>query len=82
MPDDSGTDPIYVRCQDEYFQKCYFKSVLDIANNHRFFLPLSMLVIIASYLHNGSVPTRLCIRFSQLFDTQTDTCEIAQHYFF
>lgn len=53
-------------CQDELFERRYFKPALDFANNHWFFPPFSLLVIYDSDIHSSSVPTWLRTHFSVL----------------
>lgn len=46
-------DPVMRRIQDEFFEEVYFKPAMAWADEHRFRLPLSALVIYDSYIHSG-----------------------------
>jgi chitosanase len=43
------------RIQDEFFDKAYFTPAMKWADNHKFVLPLSALVIYDSFIHSGSI---------------------------
>ena len=58
-------DPIMRKCQDDFFDQLYYQPAAHFFKGNGFKLPLSMLVIYDSYIHSGSVLTRLRNRFAE-----------------
>lgn len=62
----AGTgDPIMSKVQDDFFEDNYFKPSLNWAETNGFTHPLSLLVIYDSFIHSGSIPKFLRIRFPE-----------------
>ena len=48
-------DDIMRRIQDQFFDKAYFAPAVKWADDHKFTLPLSAVVIYDSFIHSGSI---------------------------
>lgn len=57
-------DQIFRTAQDKVFEDKYFTPALEFAKESGFVADLSLMVILDSYIHSGSVPTFLRTRFS------------------
>lgn len=57
-------DPLMKSCQDHLFEAKYYQPAFSWFSQHRFTLPLSMLVIYDSYIHSGSILRFLRRRFT------------------
>jgi len=55
LRDAGRKDPIMQKTQDEFFEKRYFVPAMKWADNHKFKLPLSGLVIYDSFIHSGGI---------------------------
>jgi len=58
-------DPVMRRTQDQFFEEAYFRPAMDWADEHRFALPLSALVIYDSFIHSGSILWIIRQRFTE-----------------
>jgi chitosanase len=61
----SATDPIMQKTQDAFFDERFFEPAMKWADNHGFTLPLSALVIYDSFIHSGSILSKLRAAFSE-----------------
>ncbi|HGJ63777.1 TPA: peptidoglycan-binding protein [bacterium] len=58
-------DPIMKQTQDNFFEKRYFIPAMKWADDHKFILPLSGLVIYDSFIHSGSILWIIRQKFSE-----------------
>ena len=61
----AGEDPVMRKCQDKFFDEKYWKRAENWFKENGFTSPLSMLVILDSYVHSGSILGFLRKRFSE-----------------
>jgi chitosanase len=61
----SATDPIMQKTQDAFFDERFFEPAMKWADNHGFTLPLSALVIYDSFIHSGSILSKLRGAFAE-----------------
>jgi len=66
LRDAGRKDPVMQRIQDEFFDKRYFQPAMKWADQNKFTLPLSALVIYDSFIHSGSIPDFLRKRFPEV----------------
>lgn len=59
----SGSDPIMVQCQDEFFDEKYYNPAMKWAETNGFSENLSRLVIYDSFIHSGGILSFLRNRF-------------------
>jgi len=59
----SKEDQIFRSAEDKIFEDKYFAPALEFFNKGGFTLPLSLMVILDSYIHSGSIPDFLRSRF-------------------
>lgn len=59
----ANEDPIFRKAEDKIFEDKYFAPALKFFNDGGFTQPLSLMVILDSYIHSGSIPTFLRSRF-------------------
>lgn len=64
--EDAGDDPVMQKCQDDFFEKTYFKTAMAWADKNGFTLPLSALVIYDSYIHSGSIRNDIRAKFAEV----------------
>lgn len=62
---DAAAEPVMRQAQDEVFISAYLAPAFRWAATNRFVLPLSQAVICDSFLHSGTVPEWLTLRFSE-----------------
>ena len=62
----SGNDPVMWRVQDAFFDDYYFKPAYNWFAQNGFTLPLSMLIIMDSYIHSGGVRSDIRAMFSEV----------------
>ncbi|WP_119079535.1 chitosanase [Chitinophaga alhagiae] len=65
LKDSARQDPIMRQAQDETFERLYFDPAFYFFNAEGFQLPLSLLVIYDSFIHSGTVPGFLRVRFPE-----------------
>jgi chitosanase len=66
LRDAGRKDPVMQRMQDTFFDKRYFQPAMKWADQNKFTLPLSALVIYDSFIHSGSIPDFLRKRFPEV----------------
>lgn len=60
-----ASEPAMRQAQDEIFEEVYLQPALSWAETHQFVLPLSVGVIVDSYLHSGGMPDWLMKKFPE-----------------
>jgi chitosanase len=58
-------DPVMQRVQDQFFDERYFKPAMQWADQQKFTLPLSALVIYDSFVHSGGILWLLRSKFAE-----------------
>jgi chitosanase len=66
LRDAGRKDPVMQQIQDTFFDKRYFQPAMKWADQNKFTLPLSALVIYDSFIHSGSIPDFLRKRFPEV----------------
>lgn len=66
LRDAGRKDPVMQQIQDAFFDKRYFQPAMKWADQNKFTLPLSALVIYDSFIHSGSIPDFLRKRFTEV----------------
>ena len=61
----AATDPIMQKTQDAFFDERFFDKAMAWATANGFTLPLSALVIYDSFIHSGSILSKLRVAFAE-----------------